>query len=730
MNRSRLLPVIVILYVPLAILYGLVTPIYEGPDEIGHVLYVKHVVEGRGIPVQTREYAIDYGFGQEGSQAPLYYALNAALVRVFRLSLADLERAPSINPFTTCGRPARYNVALYRHDPRWEEFPYRGAARAVHVMRLFSALLGGVTVAAVYATARLAFPHPVETAALAAVLVAFNAQFAFMGGLVNNDNLVNALTALTVALAMYCSRHGFTWRRVGALGVVCGLALLAKAGGLLALAFVEMVLLMAHWRQPKRLLGYSLLLWGTFLPVAGWWLVRNWTLYGDPTGLHRLLSINGFRRSWPAYLVLPELIGGFRSYWATFACDLTFPPPVYWIFASVVGAGIWGLVRAWKTVPAVQKRTAWLLLAWLSLVFVAWVYWNRLDGSTSMGRLFFQANAAGCVLLACGLARLTPRPRWVLAGVGVGLWALALVGALLVVRPAFALPSRYPASAPPAPPQPLPQTAFGDEITALGYEVSARSLEPDQALEVALFLQTTQPITEDYALALQLVSPVPGEDATLVKFDTIPGGGNYPTYTWRPDEVIVDWYRLQVPERVERTRAWRVVAILYRLSDGERLPVTVAGQLGGRMLGLGLVRVGASERPEVPLEARLESAPLFGEVIRLEGVQLHPEGDRLRVQAWWQAVARPPDDYTTLVHLYDAEGMLLTAGDAPPLHGAFPTSMWEPGDRIADEYVLPLDEQGVLVGLGWYDSSTGDRLPVFDAGDRLSGDVWRIPLTP
>jgi hypothetical protein len=597
-------------------------------------------------------------------------------------------------------------------------------------MRLFSALLGGFTVAAVYAAARLAFPRPVEVAPLAAVLVAFNPQFAFMGGVVNNDNLVNCLAAVAVALTMYGLRRGFTWRRVAVLGLACGLASIAKLGGLLALAFAGMGLLMALWRQPKRLIGYSLLLGTGFTLVAGWWFARNWTLYGEPTGLSRMISIYGPRRSPPAELFVPELVNAFRSYWATFVCDLTFPEPTYWLVAVMVGLGMWGLVRNWKTGYVLERRNAWLLLAWLGLVFLAWVCWNWVNASTSMGRLFFQADAAICAMLGYGLTRLTLWPKWVLVGVGVGLGALALAGALLIVRPAFALPPRYPTLDLPAIPQPLPRAAFGDEVGALGYAVSPRSLEPGEELEVSLFLQATRPITEDYALAFQLLSPVPGDDVTLVNFNTLPGGGNYPTYAWQPDEVIVDRYHLQVPERVERTQAWRVVAIVYRLSDGKRLPVGVAGQPAGKMLGLGLVRVGASEPLGVPLEAQLEPDAVFGEAIRLEGVWLHPEGERLRIQAWWRAVARPADDFTTLVHLCDAEGKLLAAGDAPPLHGAFPTSLWEAGDLVADEYVLPSDEKGVRVGLGWYDPDTGVRLHAVDAAGRLTDDVYWFSLTP
>jgi len=119
----------------------------------------------------------------------------------------------------------------------------------------------------------------------------------------------------------------------------------------------------------------------------------------------------------------------------------------------------------------------------------------------------------------------------------------------------------------------------------------------------------------------------------------------------------------------------------------------------------------------------------------LDGVRVLTESDTLRVQVWWRATARLEKDYTVLVHLYDAEGALLAAGDAPPLRGGFPTSLWKPGDLVADEFVVSSrmstsDGGGEFVGLGWYDPITGARLPAFEAGRRLGGDVYRVPLIP
>jgi len=708
---------LLVVYVVIATLYGVFTPIYEGPDEIGHILYVKHIVEGRGIPVQSREYAIAYGYAQEGSQAPLYYILNAALVHVSGFSLSDLHGVPSSNPFTTCGQPGRYNVARYVHDPEEEQFPYEGAARAVHGMRLFSTLLGTVTVAAVFVAARLAFPRRKHAAWLAAVLVAFNPQFAFMGGVVNNDNLVNCLTAIAVALALWGLRRGFTWKRAAMLGAVCGLATLAKLGGLMAGVFAAVAIVAAGWRKPKRLIMWSVACGGTFLVVAGWWFARNWILYGDPTGMSKMLSIVGGRNGWPRHLILPELVNTFVSYWGSFACELRFPALVYWAFGLLVVLAVIGWARAWPRASRSERLIAGLLLAWLGVITVFWVRWNEITYAP-LGRLFFQANAAIGLLLGVGLYHVSRRPHLVLVGVGSGLLALAVSGAVFVVRPAFGMPRCYDADSAPRASHVLPDARFGDLLTVRGYDVAPVSLGAGQPFEVALFLQTLRPTDVDYALALQLVSPEPGNDAVLLNFNTLPGGGAYASSAWLPGKVIVDRYRLGVPEDVARTQAWRVVVILYNLTTGERVPISVAGQGAGGALGLGLVRVGAAAEQKVPGSVRLEKGPLFGNAIRLEGIDLKVEGETLHIRAWWRAMSVLDRDYKTLIHLYNSSGDPIANGDVPPLRGNFPTSLWQPGDVIADEYTLEMPPGGVALGLGWYDPVSGIRLPTSEAAQQ------------
>jgi hypothetical protein len=85
-------------------------------------------------------------------------------------------------------------------------------------------------------------------------------------------------------------------------------------------------------------------------------------------------------------------------------------------------------------------------------------------------------------------------------------------------------------------------------------------------------------------------------------------------------------------------------------------------------------------------------------------------------------------DYTIFVQLLNAQDQLITSWDAQPLSGQYPTSRWQTGEIVVDEFALPLPEelpsgQYRLVA-GMYDLATGQRLPATgDDGQRLPGDM-------
>src|SRR5262249_52326428 len=131
-----------------------------------------------------------------------------------------------------------------------------------------------------------------------------------------------------------------------------------------------------------------------------------------------------------------------------------------------------------------------------------------------------------------------------------------------------------------------------------------------------------------------------------------------------------------------------------------------------------------------PGQAAAASGPVFGDQLRLVEARApasaHP-GDTLDARLLWRAERVPDRDYTIFVHLQDARGRLVAQHDGEPDGGRYPTSLWAPGEGVADSHavVLPPDlapgRYTLLIGV--YDRETGGRLALPDADTFVASSV-------
>ena len=756
-RRHLALAGLLALFLVLATLYNAVSTPFEAPDEIGHFYYILHLFQANRLPVVPASGPPPH-YEHEGAQPPLYYVGASMFLRALwaplQLDLGDAGASLDVNPHSTCAQPgARVNVTYFVHDPHQERFPYQGRVRALHLARFWSSLLATATIAGVFAATRLAFPDVPAAAWLAAGLAAFTPEFLFTAGAVSNDNLVTAVTTWGVYVALRLLRDGLRWPHGLALGALAGLAALSKLSGVLLLPlFLLVILIAAVLRQPKSSPGrhppfrlsfvicHVSLAITSFLIVAGWWFLRNWTLYGDLTGTRPILEAFSLRRDRGLWVLVSEIPGLFRSWWGVFGC--TAPPSwIYLFYLALVLGGLAGLIAARRRLRRTRPQVA-VLLAWLILMFAAYARWNW-TLHASKGRLLYPAMVSVAALVGRGLAHWADRRHWL---VGV-LLALLALGAgcipLAVMAPPAAPPAIYAAIDHVIREHPL-DGRFGPDIALVGYDLdgprsdaeTGLSFEPGESLDLTLYWQVLARPPGNYTLAIQLVTAVSGETDTLVNFNTWTGRGNYPTGTWHPGDVIADRYRLRLPEHTRRAQGWYLQVILFDESDGSRLPFTLDGQPAGDSATLALVRVGASDpEAQIPVgDERLASPITFDGAVTLEGARVMAEEGQLRVTLWWRSAARLAQDPVVLLHLYDAGGALVATADGPPLSGGFPPSLWQPGDRIRDERALSLPEAEAgpfQIGVGWYHPTSGARLAATTAdGTRLADDVLLIPVLP
>jgi hypothetical protein len=147
----------------------------------------------------------------------------------------------------------------------------------------------------------------------------------------------------------------------------------------------------------------------------------------------------------------------------------------------------------------------------------------------------------------------------------------------------------------------------------------------------------------------------------------------------------------------------------------------------GQVYGRVYTRPPGAEPRQAPIEP-LDVA--LGDGIRLEGYDLIPDtpapGGTLYVRLYWLVDARPEADWTVFLHLLGqpkADGNPLWAGkDRPPGNASLPTSRWQPGWRIIDEYALPLPADlpagSYDIEIGMYQAD-GQRLPAGGEAIRL-----------
>jgi 4-amino-4-deoxy-L-arabinose transferase-like glycosyltransferase len=556
--------VLLLLYGILAGLYSLSTPLFEAPDEYYHFAVIHHIAAtGERPPTDNAQ---EQPWRQMAFHAPLYHWIGAVLIRP--IDSGDFLTGYPLNPHAQIGEPsARDNHNFIAHTGD----PWQGAGLAARIVRGFSILLGGVTLGGVYWLARGVFQQR-RTALLAMCVVLLNPQFLFSSGVINNDNLVIALSTVALALLAGLIRQGIKLPMLMVLAMVLAAASLAKASGLVLYPVVIIGLARVCWRDRiavGRVLLYAVIGLLAFALIAGWWYLENWQQYGDPTASTQVALATGPR---DRPLTLAELRGAYYSFWGMFGWFNIPAPPVFYgwtlLLLAVTAAGL--IVRAARSWSRRREVTfiAALLALYALLVLASWWHFNTLV-LAGQGRLWFPLlGVVGCAVAAGITAwRMRWLPALLLAPLALAAVALPLTRIAPVYRPAPQLP-RVEWMPPDAVPVPL-REPWQDDACAVLWIAPPRWNGEGQPVQVDLAWEARCAVSGYWSVFIHFsdlsreTCQVGDTGHIFAQVDSMPDGGNTPLPTLQPGYVLEDRMMITAPAGIDLARPWRLQVGLY-----------------------------------------------------------------------------------------------------------------------------------------------------------------------
>ena len=298
-RATQMLILLVAIWLIRGLLYAVVNPPFESPDESSHYEYVSSFYESGGTLVT----------GAEAHQPPLYYWIVL---------------------------PAYSLVSA-----RWPEL-------GLLAIRLVSVAMGAGVVLLAYLTARRLRPDEPLVYLGVTAFVAFVPEYGRIFSSANNDNLANLLSAAMICLLIASVPSGITLRSALGLLALAGLALATKATtwpvvGVVTLVLVGSVLRPALRRAPAAtILSLVLLLLliavlpvysrdASILQLAGGYLGSGFF------AKERILTFLANLDAWP-------FVFQFKTFWMTFRNDaIQLPSELVAVLLAATAAAVTGL---------------------------------------------------------------------------------------------------------------------------------------------------------------------------------------------------------------------------------------------------------------------------------------------------------------------------------------------------------------------------------------------------
>jgi len=419
---------IILTLVGVVLMWGLVVPAFEFPDEQAHLGTVSYLateghLPGYHVPDMTIEMTrvqelLGVLRNPQGQNSYTYHPeyhpdYTDSLVGKFESEIQSLNTVENRTTYTTVEEAARYPVIYYAFSSVF----WRIAGSGDLLTRLFAVRLGSLLIAALmayvsYLTGMLIFSKK-KLALTLTTLVILQPMMSFVTAGINSDNLHNLLFMLAIYLGLLVIKSGISAKLVLSLALTIGLDLYTKPQGFIMIPIVATALLISVLRHKKYRQLTWLALLAVLITLLGWEQILKYQGFLNISNADGASFVEYLRFS--ANKLLAQNV---VWYWGVFKWLGVVLPPTYWRVANrVVLLSVLGLVvYVWRVIKRSKKIidpyvVSYLLLT--SLIYAAvifWFDWQYVKGwGFSLGiqaRYFFPTILAHMSILLIGLRSL------------------------------------------------------------------------------------------------------------------------------------------------------------------------------------------------------------------------------------------------------------------------------------------------------------------------------------
>lgn len=436
----KLLYLLLILALVRGLMYAMLIPPWQAPDEPGQFERAKAALS-------------PYDWISTSESGPAWYDnLSESLFAFAMWDFLDAER-----PSYEVGQPLSRYIILYneayegQYGSRptyvvigWPVLfaPDTSIVWQLYLVRLNTVLMNVIVIYLTYRIVLLVFPQNQFLALGVPILILFNPQHTHMMSTVNNGNLAELLATATFYFMVRGIVRGFSWLTVLAMLTCALVAMWTKATAYFLPFPIATIGLFYLWRYRRG--------WYWMLPVFG--VLAGVGYFFAPERLKTLLSwawmwiIDG---RFQLDSVVP--IDLFRSFWALPGWfSLTLHPSWYWLWLvvcllAVVGWGVF-LATNWRLIFSEQNRSQLQALTALAIATIVAVsvplVWSALTDTIvyRQGRSIYPVIVPISLFLVLGWFQFIPT-RWRREGLVLMAAALILFDSLVLFY--YAVPFFY-----------------------------------------------------------------------------------------------------------------------------------------------------------------------------------------------------------------------------------------------------------------------------------------------